>query len=262
MKDMVQIPGGVFAMGSDDFYPEEAPVHEVEVDGFWIDEHPVTVAEFRRFVKETGYVTVAERTPMPPTSPEPIRTCSFPGSLVFHPPDHPVDLRDRRTGGRTSRSRVAPSGGTGEHPARARASPGHPCRIGGRRGVRHMDRQGVADRSRVGVRGARRADESEVRMGRGVRPQGQDDGEHVAGRVPVAEPAGRTVSRARRRSRPSRRTVTASSTWPATSGSGRATTSRRSPQRSTPAVYRGTRERHRPEPVSSRASPAPTSPGR
>ena len=44
MKEMVQIPGGVFAMGSDRFDPEEAPVHEVEVDGFWIDEHPVTVA--------------------------------------------------------------------------------------------------------------------------------------------------------------------------------------------------------------------------
>ena len=32
------------------------------MDAFWIDEHPVTVAEFRRFVKATRYVTVAERT--------------------------------------------------------------------------------------------------------------------------------------------------------------------------------------------------------
>ena len=47
-------------MGSNDFYPEERPVHEVEVDPFWMDEHPVTVAEFRRFVKATGYVTWAE----------------------------------------------------------------------------------------------------------------------------------------------------------------------------------------------------------
>ena len=37
-------------MGCDLFYPEERPVHRVHVDGFWMDEHPVTVAEFRRFV--------------------------------------------------------------------------------------------------------------------------------------------------------------------------------------------------------------------
>lgn len=48
-------------MGSDGFYPEERPVHQAYVDGFWIDEHPVTVEEFRRFVTSSGYVTVAER---------------------------------------------------------------------------------------------------------------------------------------------------------------------------------------------------------
>ena len=48
-------------MGSNDHYPEERPVHEVTVDGFWMDDHQVTVSEFRRFVKATGYVTVAER---------------------------------------------------------------------------------------------------------------------------------------------------------------------------------------------------------
>ena len=56
--DMCWIPGGTFAMGSEDFYPEERPVHRVAVDGFWMDEHPVTEAEFRRFVQATGYVTV------------------------------------------------------------------------------------------------------------------------------------------------------------------------------------------------------------
>ena len=55
------IPGGTFAMGSEDFYPEERPVHRVSVDGFWMDEHPVTAAQFRRFVRETKYVTLAER---------------------------------------------------------------------------------------------------------------------------------------------------------------------------------------------------------
>ena len=62
---MVWVPGGTFRMGDERFYPEEQPVHPVAVDGFWMDEHPVTVAEFRRFVKATGYVTVAERPPRP-----------------------------------------------------------------------------------------------------------------------------------------------------------------------------------------------------
>src|SRR5579859_1977136 len=35
--DMVSIPGGTFAMGSDDFYPEEAPVHEETVAAFQMD---------------------------------------------------------------------------------------------------------------------------------------------------------------------------------------------------------------------------------
>ncbi len=55
------IPGGTFPMGSEDFYLEERPVHHVSVDGFWMDETPVTPAQFRRFVRETKYVTLAER---------------------------------------------------------------------------------------------------------------------------------------------------------------------------------------------------------
>jgi len=54
-KDMVWVAGGRFLMGSQDFYPEEAPVHRVTVDGFWIDTHPVTNAAFRRFWKATGH---------------------------------------------------------------------------------------------------------------------------------------------------------------------------------------------------------------
>jgi len=58
---MVWLPAGDFTMGSVDFYPEEAPLRRVAVDGFWMDDHPVTVAEFSRFVAATGYVTMAER---------------------------------------------------------------------------------------------------------------------------------------------------------------------------------------------------------
>ncbi len=61
--EMIWIPGGTFAMGSDHHYPEEAPVHRVTVDGFWIDPTPVTNRQFREFVEATGYVTFAEIAP-------------------------------------------------------------------------------------------------------------------------------------------------------------------------------------------------------
>ena len=53
-SNMLWIPGGTFRMGSDEHYPEEAPVHRVAVDGFWIDRTPVTNREFRRFVNATA----------------------------------------------------------------------------------------------------------------------------------------------------------------------------------------------------------------
>jgi formylglycine-generating enzyme required for sulfatase activity len=91
---MTWIPGGGFLMGSADFYPEERPVRRVEVDGFWIDDHPVTVAEFRRFVAATAYVTVAERQPEPQQYPGADPALLSPGSLVFFPTSGPADLRD------------------------------------------------------------------------------------------------------------------------------------------------------------------------
>ncbi|WP_433611923.1 formylglycine-generating enzyme family protein [Prescottella agglutinans] len=93
-KNMVWVPGGTFWMGSEDFYPEERPVHQVTVDGFWMDTHQVTVAEFRRFVKDTGYVTTAEIAPDPADYPDADPSLLVPGSLVFTPPDHPVSLDD------------------------------------------------------------------------------------------------------------------------------------------------------------------------
>ena len=56
------------------------------VDGFWIDDHQVTVGEFRRFVKATGYVTVAERPLEPADYPDADPDLLVPGSLVFRPP--------------------------------------------------------------------------------------------------------------------------------------------------------------------------------
>ncbi|MEU8133745.1 formylglycine-generating enzyme family protein [Streptodolium elevatio] len=95
-KGMAWIPGGTFAMGSDAFYPEERPVHPVTVDGFLADVHPVTVAAFRRFVKATGYVTVAERPLDPALYPDADPALLVPGSLVFRKTTGPVPLDDYR----------------------------------------------------------------------------------------------------------------------------------------------------------------------
>ena len=96
VQDMVWIEGGEFLMGSEDFYPEERPVRRVEVDGFWIDEHPVTASDFRRFVRETGYVTVAERPLDPADYPDADPDLLVPGSLVFRKTSGPVPLNDAR----------------------------------------------------------------------------------------------------------------------------------------------------------------------
>ncbi len=63
--DMVRIPGGTFRMGSDKHYAEEAPVHRVTVDAFWMDRTPVTNRQFKEFVKATDHVTFAEIPPDP-----------------------------------------------------------------------------------------------------------------------------------------------------------------------------------------------------
>lgn len=94
--DMVFVPSGTFRMGSDRHYPEEAPVHRVAVDGFWIDRTPVTNAQFRAFVRATGHVTVAERKPSADAYPGALPQMLRAGSLVFRSPKGPVDLRDVR----------------------------------------------------------------------------------------------------------------------------------------------------------------------
>ena len=80
------IGGGVFDMGSEEFYPEERPVRSVKVEGFWMDVTPVTNGEFKKFVNETGYITVAERVPLPEDYPGVESELLIPGSLVFRSP--------------------------------------------------------------------------------------------------------------------------------------------------------------------------------
>lgn len=103
-KGMVWIPGGEFTMGSDAEYahPNERPAHRSKVSGFWMDEHPVTNAQFAAFVRATGYLTTAERAPdweelkkqLPEGAERPAPELLQPGSLVFTPPSGPRDLRD------------------------------------------------------------------------------------------------------------------------------------------------------------------------
>ena len=98
------IPPGEFTMGTDssNSQPNERPAHRVRLEGFWMDEAPVTNAEFARFVKATGYKTTAERAPtweelakqLPPGTPRPDAAELVPGSLVYSPPSQPVPLDD------------------------------------------------------------------------------------------------------------------------------------------------------------------------
>jgi len=101
---MVLIPAGEFVMGTDESasMPNERPAHKVRLDAFWMDDHVVTNAEFRRFTDATRYVTTAEKPvdweelkkQVPAGTPKPSEDMLKAGSLVFTPPDHPVDVRE------------------------------------------------------------------------------------------------------------------------------------------------------------------------
>ena len=88
---MVAIPAGQYQVGSDRFYPEEAPVRQVSIASFEIDQAPVTNAEFQQFVDATGYRTVSERPPDPTLYPDLPPEEQIPESVVFLPPPPTVD---------------------------------------------------------------------------------------------------------------------------------------------------------------------------
>ena len=140
-------------------------------------------------------MTVAEVPPKPDDYPgrRPAELL-VPGSLVFHKTAGPVDLRDYRNWwawmpGADWRHPEGPGstvGGREQHPVT------HVAYSDARR-LRGLGRQVAADRGGVGVRRPRRARRSDVHLGRGVRAEGADDGQHVAGRVPLAEPPHRRL---------------------------------------------------------------------
>ena len=87
LGEKINLPGGSFQMGSDAHYRDEAPVRAVSVGEFAIDAHEVTNAQFADFVADTGYKTIAERTPDPALHPEIPPESLVPGSAVFLLPD-------------------------------------------------------------------------------------------------------------------------------------------------------------------------------
>jgi sulfatase modifying factor 1 len=94
VTDMVALPGGEFTMGSDRFYPEEAPRRRAWVGPFRIDRRPVTNRQFAKFVSETGYLTLAEYSPDQRDYPGMDPALAVPGSLVFRKTAGPVALDD------------------------------------------------------------------------------------------------------------------------------------------------------------------------
>ena len=101
---MVWVPGGEFSMGSEDprsslcggpdAMPDARPIHRVYVDGLWMDKTEVTIAQFRKFVEATGYVTIAEQKPRAADFPDAPPENLVAGSVVFAPPDKPVPLNN------------------------------------------------------------------------------------------------------------------------------------------------------------------------
>jgi formylglycine-generating enzyme required for sulfatase activity len=96
-EGMVWVPAGTFVMGTNDGHWNASPAHAVRMDGFWIDAHEVTNAQFAAFVEATGYVTVAEKPIDPADFPPHVRAHMPPGvlpasSMVFTPTDGPVRL--------------------------------------------------------------------------------------------------------------------------------------------------------------------------
>ena len=101
---MVWIPGGEFSMGVADprglpeggheAMADARPIHRVYVDGFWMDQTEVTNEQFARFAAATRYITVAEQKPRAEDFPGAPPDNLVPGSVVFTPPGHAVELDD------------------------------------------------------------------------------------------------------------------------------------------------------------------------
>ena len=176
-EGMAWIPGGEFSMGAQDppmkdpvgmqATLDSRPIHRVYVDGFWMDKTDVTNAEFAKFVRATGYVTVAERKPKAEDFPEAPPENLVAGSVVFSPPDHAVPLNNHYQWW----SYIP--GANWRHPLGPKSSIQRKGELSGRgrrlrrcEGFCEMDREAFTDGGGMGVRGTRRADGEAVCLGR------------------------------------------------------------------------------------------------
>ncbi len=192
---MTWIPGGEFSMGANDppdmdevgmkATQDARPIHRVYVDGFFMDKTDVTNAEFAKFVKATGYVTIAERKPRAEDFPGAPPENLVAGSVVFSPPDHPVPLNDHYQWW----SYV--HGANWRHPLRPqqryqgqRQLPRGTDRLSRCRSLRQVGGQALADRSGMGVRRARRSRRQTICVGRLVPAEWKVDGQHPSGTLP------------------------------------------------------------------------------
>ena len=257
---MVWIPGGEFTMGTDSDlgWPDEKPAHRVRVDGFWMDETDVTNAQFRAFVEATGYVTTAEKPP------------DVDGDHAAGAAGHAA-AAEGKPGPRRRWCSRRPNG-----PVSTCSDVQPVVEVDARRRLAHpegpgSDLDGKDDHPVVHVSwddavayakwaGKRLPTEAEwefaARGGLEGKPYVWGDEpptetniqrEHLAGRVPLQEHRRDGYERHFARSRRSRPTATACTTWPATSGSGAATgiDQRPVPQASRPGRDRQSRPARR-----------------
>ena len=186
---MVWVPGGTFWMGADDASMADArPVHEVTVSGFWMDRTEVTNRQFARFVKETAYVTIAERKPDPRDFPDAPSEKLVPGSIVFTPPAGRVSLDNPLVWWRyVAWCKLAASRRAPQHDRRQRRPSGRPHLLVRRRRLRQLGRQAAADRGGVGGRGARREGTRPLCLGRRPAPRRKVAGQYLGGTFPRPE---------------------------------------------------------------------------
>ena len=208
-RAMVLVEGGSFRMGSDEFYPDERPVHERDVDRFWVDRYEVTNEQYAEFVDATGYITVAERELDPSAFPGADPADLVPGAMVFTPTSGPVDLGNWRAWWRWQ------PGASWRHPFGPESSIDdrlpHPVVHVAFRGCRApmpRGRDAAAHRSRARVRGPGRSAASgspgatsHIQSGVPRRTRGWGDSPTTIG-----------ASEAQRRSARTQRTITVSST--------------------------------------------------
>ncbi len=204
--ELVPVAAGTFRMGAvgpEAYWDDgEGPIHVVELSPYRIAARAVTNDDFAAFVDATGHISDAER---------------FGWSFVFAgflPDDFP-DTRAvaqtpwwRQVHGAEWRRPEGPHSdldGRGDHPV---------VHVSWADAVAYCEWRGgpPADRSRVGARRPRRAARAHVPVGRRPRARWSSRHERLPGAVPGREHAKPTASPAPRRSTPSRRTGSGSTT--------------------------------------------------